>query len=591
MPSRNLRDNLGCLTCRGARVKCHKQKPICDRCDRLGKDCHYAESVSRGERKRRQRELMAQKSPVRILPGGSEPVAFQPFSDGDLGTVTQENVGPNLSALSMADIWSSVEFDHVSSSASFNLEAESLVSSFVETNLASSSEPYKQPILQGLAAEGVSVLRKDDSSLQPQHNVVADFTSQNVLSTMQLSSSERAAIDHYKNTLSQTFSPKGSSWSMQKIYVRLGAQDPLILHFLLAISLRDLQYKNKENHELYLLAQSHFQAGIGRLLIAIREDRSPNHLSVMIAFWYLYMLGSSTIHAGIGTTMLLSHVVWNYVQKYITDLLYLDQVGEQPIPRLDQAILAHVTVWIFYADVGFCFCYRGGNLAQYLCKNPESISNIAKIARSALKLNWGQNYPAHQSMDDDQNRVVLDLLVDSVVLCQAVNNLDHDLATNELEQRFSEIEHAYASIFQLATIDFEPRPRLLINADWVVSYFHAIRIYHFRYSTNIEDQDSRPKAVKKALKSLLNIAQRVFSKGHEERYERLHWPLFMAGLETSDPIHREWIMEKFSPGKFRSVLERVVKIQHLSGRRVGMSLIREMCSEEYYTPRVSFLGV
>lgn len=123
------------------------------------------------------------------------------------------------------------------------------------------------------------------------------------------------------------------------------------------------------------------------------------------------------------------------------------------------------------------------------------------------------------------------------------------------------------------------------------SYFYAIRIYHFRYTTLNEDLHTRPKVVKRALKSLLNIAQRIFSKNDEELYERLHyWPLFIAGVETSDPIHREWILERFSSGKFKTVLEKVVKVQRLSGTRVHMSLIQEMCSQEGDAPRVTFLG-
>ncbi|PQE03715.1 specific transcription factor domain protein [Rutstroemia sp. NJR-2017a BBW] len=417
-----------------------------------------------------------------------------------------------------------------------------------------------------------------------------DFSSYDVPNPLRLSSFERAAIDHYRDTLSQTFTTKDSVWYTQQIYVRLGAHDPLILHFLLAISLRDLHYRDKENHELSTLAQTHFRAGIGRLLIAISEDQPSRHLSVMAAFWFLYMLGSSTIHAGIGTMMLLSRVVRDYVQKHVSGLLYFDPaVKQQQSPRPDLALLANVTIWMFYADVGFCFCYRGGDLARYLCKTPDNIHNVVKLSRTISKLNWGQGCSAFQAVDIDQNREVLDLLWKSAVLCQEVNDLDQNSPTDEMEQRFCEIEYTYSWIFQLAAMDFELRPRFLMNADWVVSYFYAVRIYHFRYSTRIEDPNSRPKVVKKALKSLLALAHRVSSKSYEEHFERLHWPLFMAGLETSDPIHREWILEKFSSGKFRSVLERVVKIQHLSGSRVGMSLIREMCSEED-TPRVSFLG-
>lgn len=120
-----------------------------------------------------------------------------------------------------------------------------------------------------------------------------------------------------------------------------------------------------------------------------------------------------------------------------------------------------------------------------------------------------------------------------------VNDLEQNPTTEEIEQQFCELEKTYCSIFQLGAMDLETRSRFLVNADWIFSCFYAIRIYHFRYTTLNEDLHTRPKVVKRALKSLLNIAQRIFFKNDEEDYERLHWPLFMAGTETSDAIHRE----------------------------------------------------
>ncbi|KAB8297699.1 hypothetical protein EYC80_001506 [Monilinia laxa] len=550
--------------------------------------------MSRREKERHHREARERTKPMQIAPNTAGLLPLQtPINPNELIHAVNEE----LSDLwSMHDWLSNMEHGFVLPEGSFSFDILDDPSPGNENISPISYPPPFQPL------KAIDNVGRDDVVFQDnyytQGYVTLHFPSLRRSKPWKLSPSEKLAVEHYKKTLSLKFTTKHPTWSTQQIYICLGAQDPLIMHLLLAISFRDLFFQDNENNELHDLAQKHFRAGIGRLLTAIAEEDSPHHLSIMSAFWFLYMLGSSQIHAGIGTMVLLSRVVCDYVQKHVAGLLDIDPLKRprsdtNPQPSFyirDQSLLARVTIWMFYADVGFCFCYRGGDLARYLCTDTRNISKIVDMGRSVLALNWDQEYPADQAADDDQNLEVLDLLWKSAVMCQAVNDLDQNSPSEEIEQQFCELEQTYSAIFQLAAIDLEARPRFLVNADWILSYFYAIRIYHFRYAVKNEDRNTRPKVVKRALKSLLNISQRTFAKSDEEHYERLHWPLFMAGIETSDPIHREWILEKLSPGRFRTVMEKVLKIQHLSGTRVSMSLIREMCSKGGDAPRVAFLG-
>lgn len=580
------------MTCRRARVRCDEKHPMCERCNRLELDCSYQPFVSRKERERRHREARERTIPIQIIPNifASLPHST-PAEVNEFLHAVEDEVFPDM--WSMHEWTTNMGHGFILPEGSFNLETfDGLASGNENTYTTSPPSPF-QP-LRALDLVGRdNVVFEDD--FYAQGCVTLHFPNLRHPSPLKLSLSEKRAVEHYEKTLSLKFTTKNPTWSTQQIYICLGAQDPLIMHLLLAISFRDLFFKDKDN-ELHDLAQKHFRAGIGRLLTAISEEESPHHLSIMAAFWFLYMLGSSQIHAGIGTMMLLSRVVCDYVQKHVAGLLDLDPLNKRhansPLPfhLRDQSLLARVTVWMFYADVGFCFCYRGGDLARYLCTDTRNISKIVDMGRAVLALNFDQDYPPDQAADDTQNLEVLDLLWKSAIMCQLVNDLDQDIPSDEIEQQFCELEQTYSSIFELAAMDLETRPRFLINADWILSYFYAIRIYHFRYTTQNEDRNARPKVVKRALKSLLDIAQRIFAKGDEEHYERLHWPLFMAGIETTDAIHREWILEKFSSGKFKTVLEKVLKIQHLSGTRVRMSLVREMCSKEGDAPRVTFLG-
>lgn len=79
---------------------------------------------------------------------------------------------------------------------------------------------------------------------------------------LKLSPAEQLVVDHYEQTLSLRFTTKNPTWSTQQIYICLGAQDPPIIHLLLAISFRGLFFKDKTNNELHELARKIFESAL-----------------------------------------------------------------------------------------------------------------------------------------------------------------------------------------------------------------------------------------------------------------------------------------------------------------------------------------
>jgi len=309
------------------------------------------------------------------------------------------------------------------------------------------------------------------------------------------------------------------------------------------------------------------------------------------------MHGSNEIDVDTRECFELSQAVRDYVQTHELDSLCSEfpNTTQTYLSRRDKSLLARLLVWIFYADVGFCFRHRGGTFARYLSESAERLFKIYETSRIVLELNWGTEYPVDQVIDDVQNSDVLEMLYRVSAACQGVNDYQIDNHGNhDIEKELICIEEKYASIFRLATTNarMEPRPRLLTNAEFIVSYFYAVRIYHFRSSiTDAKDKEERPFAVSRALAAILDIAQRTFATGNEELYERMQWPLFMAGLETSDAIHKEWILEKLSIGTFKETLSEITRIQESSGKRSGIGEVRKLCgSEKKGSRRGTFLG-
>jgi len=87
-----------------------------------------------------------------------------------------------------------------------------------------------------------------------------------------------------------------------------------------------------------------------------------------------------------------------------------------------------------------------------------------------------------------------------------------------------------------------------------------------------------PPEYQKCLKTLLTITSRTFASRNSELYDRLQWPLFIAGIETDDEVYRNWI-SMLSRGRAAEALERVLYIQNVSGKRMTMHEIRELLSD------------
>lgn len=115
-----------------------------------------------------------------------------------------------------------------------------------------------------------------------------------------------------------------------------------------------------------------------------------------------------------------------------------------------------------------------------------------------------------------------------------------------------------------------------------MAYFYALRIYKFRcFNQDHGTATTIPPEVQSSLNSILCIAQRSFSSPQaDQMVERLQWPLFMAGVETSDNIHKEWIGSKLKRARLSETFKRVLEIQDNTCVRVSMRVIRQlMCGK------------
>lgn len=130
----------------------------------------------------------------------------------------------------------------------------------------------------------------------------------------------------------------------------------------------------------------------------------------------------------------------------------------------------------------------------------------------------------------------------------------------------------------------KPRDRVLINADYDVVLFHALKVYYFRVNTSDSDTTEIPSDVQLALKNMLDIIQRTFASKSSDLHDRLQWPLFLAGIETDNGIYRNWIVSNITSRRAREALQKTIDHQSCSGKRLAMSVIKALLCESDLDP-------
>jgi Fungal specific transcription factor domain len=427
------------------------------------------------------------------------------------------------------------------------------------------------------------------NAVHPIPGLLAQFTASP--GSVELSPAEHYALYYYKTTLSLSHTTKDPTWSTSMVFLRLGSKRPLVMRLLLAASLNSLVSNQEVSDppDMLVIAKHHFQTGEKLLTEQLGNQIAPDHVNVMTAFWFLYLYRSRQSDVNVGEMTQLSQKVGHYVRKHELDRLCTDSSTDSAsgtcsgLSHRKRSLLARLLIWIFYVDVSLGFRNRGGSLAKYLSEDIERMDKVYKTSKSILHLHWGSEYPPHQLSDDVQNCEVLEMLYKTFLAYHAINELSDGMRTETLvdesiERKLIDIEENYSSIFLLANSSTGGPPRLLQNAEWVVSLFYAIRIYYFR-CTNLDAHAPRPPIVEKALSSLIGIVYRTYTSGPSELYGCPQWPLLIAGAETSDPIHRDWILKHMSPDVYKKALENIVQAQKEIGGRIGISQLREICGE------------
>uniref|UniRef100_A0A0D2YG44 Transcription factor domain-containing protein n=1 Tax=Fusarium oxysporum (strain Fo5176) TaxID=660025 RepID=A0A0D2YG44_FUSOF len=113
-----------------------------------------------------------------------------------------------------------------------------------------------------------------------------------------------------------------------------------------------------------------------------------------------------------------------------------------------------------------------------------------------------------------------------------------------------------------------------------VTIFHALEIYLHRSRDTFFGETPVPADIERALQELVSAAYHTIPVGPVQLLERFQWALLIGGIETHDPVYRDWISASISDPVIKGVYNLVVSAKTLSAKGISMEAVRELVSKQ-----------
>jgi hypothetical protein len=258
---------------------------VCGDCDRLGLPCDWRRhNLSPQQRRRGLGSLRSRndRRPRDILPnappflthgvgiGNEDAPAMHgdpPISGTfqmDFGSNTNSDWWPEMFQYPILLFDLNQTVDELTAPENYFLNFNDFSSSTSPSNIANSrGEPPQNPTSMPTLEMSLLDLA---STIHPLPGLLAQFNAHP--ESKDLSPPEDYALHYYQYTLSLSHTTKDPTWSTSVVFLRLGSKRPLVMHLLLAATLKSLVSNQEVNNlsDMLAIAKHPFQTGV-KLLI------------------------------------------------------------------------------------------------------------------------------------------------------------------------------------------------------------------------------------------------------------------------------------------------------------------------------------
>ncbi|OIW24477.1 hypothetical protein CONLIGDRAFT_718415 [Coniochaeta ligniaria NRRL 30616] len=527
--TRTKRSNNGCLTCVQAKVKCPENRPRCQRCSRMGKECNWpGPRLSLRERRRGHGPLKNRES---FKPRPIQPLTTTTPSPSDDGVPSPD--------LLLASSYSSPDFELSCPSAAVQPSLTSVPAPLSTRHIPSSCSVLFGPL-------------------------------------------EQDALYFYENVFA-TLSPKSFLWSSLAILLRYGYDHAMIMHLLLASCLGQMS-QGRADEATRRATRSHFEAGT-RLLIASLRAEKPDHCQSIMAFWLVQLTYASIWDRKASLAMdKLSISITQYVKKHHLLDLILDKdhlrggsvrdsggLCQSPSSAV-RSVLARFLLFAAYEDLDAEFCDSGGYLSSLVLTGDEIAERVFVCSQSSQSQFFGATYPLEELMDDVERSTPLELHVYANVALGQLNRIrKRGCPTVEqlesLRSHLQAVKQRYLSIFHLAETPHTEGKGLMITTYNIIAHFNAVLICILNAMVPLSGDQDVAQELEAAKQGLLYCVWHSSLNGRgRPLMPRNQWPVFIAAIEADDVIHADWLLKKLGNNRYATLVRE--RVTYRRGTRI-----------------------
>uniref|UniRef100_L2FW23 Zn 2cys6 transcription factor n=1 Tax=Colletotrichum fructicola (strain Nara gc5) TaxID=1213859 RepID=L2FW23_COLFN len=421
---------------------------------------------------------------------------------------------------------------------------------------------------------------------------------------LDLSSADHEAIRYFRTSFAKLNHTKNPDFSLYSIMFDIAQTDPMVMHVVLALGGRELEFRRNKDAEEARGPRTPLQHYSSALrMMADTIGRGGNDISIQSARRCISCCSMSK-------NLLLQLPAPS--PETSRKSLALTRRGQDENGSRLSLYSARMLVWIALHDAAAASYGLGGQLNCALHKimgaldagngitrtgipnSPfqplDSFERLHRFSNPLYRSMWADAYPQAELLDDVENRNVYAFLGACsqlrFMIAQLANlSNDEDEASQQqrimaVDMTIQQVGWKFTELLEVAaelSISTDNSHRLVANIRGIVPHYHAV-VLEFLRLTRFNETPMLSTRQRNALREIMNLAFQAFKHEGEESMTRIAWPLFMVALETDDLLHREWVLSRFQGmsrfgknlDRAHAFLKEIIEMQNKLGRRVDV---------------------
>ncbi|KAH8894506.1 hypothetical protein GQ53DRAFT_839571 [Thozetella sp. PMI_491] len=382
-----------------------------------------------------------------------------------------------------------------------------------------------------------------------------------------LSYRDKLWLNYFTSSAVYCFHTNGSSWSsFQYIYERMARSNSFVMRMILALSASEMHNRGYDigcespdsgsldpGLQHYDLAIQEFSTWLGQ------KGALESQLGLEVFLNTIFFLIQYELQFPSRRENPTTHLegLWSLVNTHSTVIKGNTRKGHNNSDADSVSCLSSIIlIWILYADMSGISTGTCTSIVDRFLNSPNPVLHPDRLwtnARVGLHRIWGELYPSSQQEEDMKVYRPLELAHRLQFIRFKIWNArqTQDSAGLETEsallrEELVDLGGEYHDVLALAVEVCSKLPNSAAETICTMSSgYWACVLFHHRMFGKLGPLDN---VQCNAMKNIIAVAYSYY-KRDRRRLVRLTYPLFMAAIETSDAIHKDWLLERLGENR------------------------------------------